>query len=266
MSDAAMQAYYARDLERDRLAAGVGRVEFVRTIEVIGRTLPAPPATVADIGGGPGRYTDWLVDRGHRVVHRDLVGAHVEQVRRRHGGAVDAAVGDARQLDLPDDGADAVLLLGPLYHLSERADRVRALGEAARVVRGDGPVHVAVISRWSARLHGIVSLRQYEQYPQVLDVIDEVERTGVMPPIIDGGFTGYEHTVEEVRDEVAAAGLALHSLVGLEGMSYALADLDDRLADDRDREILLAALRATEAVPELLGVSAHLLATCRRDG
>ncbi len=261
-----MQAYYARDLERDRLASGVGRVEFLRTIEVIERTLPTAPATVADVGGGPGRYTDWLVDRGDAVIHRDLVAQHVQQVRRRHGGLVDAAVGDARQLDLPDASVDAVLLLGPLYHLPERSDRERALGEAARIVRDDGPIHVAVISRWVSRLHGIVALRLYEQYPQVLDVIDEVERTGVMPPIIDSGFTGYYHTVDEIRDEIGAAGLALESLVGIEGMSYALADLDDRLADDHDREILLTALRVTEAVPEMLGVSPHLLATCRHTG
>jgi SAM-dependent methyltransferase len=266
MSDAAMQAYYARDRERDRLATGVGRVEFLRTVEVVERTLPAPPATVADIGGGPGRYTDWLVERGYRVIHRDIVEQHVQHVRHRHGGAVDAAVGDARQLDLPDDSADAVLLLGPLYHLPERSDREVALTEAARIVRGGGPIHVAVISRWVSRMQGIVALRLYEQYPQVLDAIDEVERTGVMLPIIDSGFTGYYHTVEEIRDEITAAGLALESLVGLEGMSYALADLDDRLADERDREILLTALRVTEAVPEMLGVSPHLLANCRSTG
>lgn len=35
--DAAVQAYYARDNERDRLEAGVGRLEFLRTVDVIDR-------------------------------------------------------------------------------------------------------------------------------------------------------------------------------------------------------------------------------------
>src|SRR5947207_5842570 len=75
-----LHAYYARDEEDDRLTRGVGRVEFERTLEVVARTLPPPPATVADIGGGPGRYTDWLLERGYSVVHRDLVASHVERV------------------------------------------------------------------------------------------------------------------------------------------------------------------------------------------
>src|SRR4051794_33938487 len=93
---AEMQAHYELDKERDRLAAGLGEVEFVRTVEVIRRTLPAPPATVADIGGGPGRYTDWLVASGYNVIHRDIVAHHVDQVLARHGADVDARVGDAR--------------------------------------------------------------------------------------------------------------------------------------------------------------------------
>ena len=120
MADAELQAYYARDEERDRLSAGVGRVEYARTLEILQRTLPPPGARVADIGGGPGRYTDWLVDEGYEVVHRDVVGHHVEQVRGRHGTRVDAALGDARSLDLPDGSVDALLLMGPLYHLGDR--------------------------------------------------------------------------------------------------------------------------------------------------
>jgi len=69
-SEEEMQAYYEQDRERDRLANGRGELEFIRTIEIIARTLPAAPAVVADIGGGPGRYTDWLIEQGYKVVHR----------------------------------------------------------------------------------------------------------------------------------------------------------------------------------------------------
>src|SRR3954447_24087647 len=91
----AMQAYYARGKEHDRLRFGIGRVEFLRTVEIVERTLPDPPAVVADIGGGPGRYTDWLVARGYTVIHRDLVADHVAQVRSSHPH-IDSALGDAR--------------------------------------------------------------------------------------------------------------------------------------------------------------------------
>lgn len=228
------------------------------------RTLPAAPAVVADIGGGPGRYTDWLVEAGHRVVHRDVVDGHVHDVRTRHAGRVDSAVGDARSLDLPDASVDVVLLLGPLYHLVDEADRVQALREAARVVCPGGTVHAAAISRWLPRLDGMLTKRIRLLYPSMSEVVDEVERTGHLAPVIEGGFTGFVHRPDDLAAEVEAAGLALESLVSLEGVAFALGDLDERWADEAERTLLLDTLRALEAVPELLGIGPHLLATARR--
>ena len=133
----AVAAYYAQGIERDRLASGAGALELIRTQTVLERVLPAPPATVADIGGGPGRYAVWLAERGYHVHLVDPVPLHVEQAREaalaRPGATLASAeVGDARSLSIPDTSVDAVLLLGPLYHLTERADRVRALTEARR--------------------------------------------------------------------------------------------------------------------------------------
>ena len=262
--DAAMQAYYARDKERDRLAVGVGRVEYARTVEIVTRTLPPPPATVADIGGGPGRYTDWLVDEGYTVVHRDLVTHHVEQVRARHGEKVDTDVGDATALDLPDASMDVVLLLGPLYHLPAADSRLRALREAARVVRPGGVVHAAAITRWAGRLHGILVERLHDTYPVLIDIVDEIERSGTIAPATEAGFTGYAHTPEQLRNEVAASGLRLESVLTLEGVSFALADLDTRMDDPVERTLVLDTLRAVESVPDLMGLGPHLLATARR--
>jgi SAM-dependent methyltransferase len=263
MAERELQAYYARDLERDRLSAGLGRVEFLRTVEVISRTLPPQPAVIADIGGGPGCYTDWLVDAGYTVIHRDLVAHHVDQVRERHLGRVDAQVGDARALDLIDDTVDAVLLLGPLYHLEHQADRLLALAEARRVVRSGGVVYVAAISRCAARLHGILVERVHLKHPGIVDMIDDMEATGEMRPVNDDSFNGYSHMPEQLRDELDRSGLVVQSLVAIEGISFALADLDDRLDDPTERTLLLDTLRCLESVPDLLGIGPHLLATAR---
>jgi SAM-dependent methyltransferase len=125
-----------------------GQLEFERTKEIILRDLPPLPAAVADIGGGPGAYACWLAQLGYRVVHRDLMPLHLEQLRRAAGAGqcIETAVADARQLDLAGASADTVLLLGPLYHLARRSDRLRALAEARRVVRPGGPVFAAAIS------------------------------------------------------------------------------------------------------------------------
>jgi SAM-dependent methyltransferase len=258
----AMQAYYARDQERDRLGSGAGRVEFLRTVELIERTMPAPPAVVADIGGGPGRYTDWLCELGYTVVHRDLVADHVAQVRSRHP-LVDSCVGDARSLDLADDSIDVALLLGPIYHLRDRADRVLALREARRVVHGGGIVHVAAISRWAARLDGVLVQRLHETRPKLMPAVEEAERTGWMAAVHDAAFTCATHTPAGLRAEMDEAGLWIESLVSIEGITFALGDLDDRLADPAQCTLVLDTLRALEAVPELLGVGPHMLATAR---
>jgi len=270
-----MHQHYEQGKEAARLSSsGAGRLEFERTQEILLRRLPEPPATIADIGGGPGRYALWLAGLGYRVVHRDLVPLHVEQVRSAATGAdasvgvasaprvlVDSAVGDARSLDLGDASVDAVLLLGPLYHLTRRADRVQALREAGRVVRPGAPVFAAVISRWAPRLDGLLRSRLYEQNREVLDLIGPFERTGGLPPLLPGGFSGFTHRPGQLRAEFASADLDVADLVCVEGAAFLLNDLDDRAADERAWQVILEAARAHERVPELMGLGSHLVAT-----
>jgi len=262
-----MEAHYERGLEADRLVIdGPGMLEFARTTEIIDRRLPPAPAVVADIGGGPGRYTAWLAGRGYQVEHRDLMPLHVEQARASINGSplVHAEVGDALDLDLADASVDAVLLLGPIYHLRRRADRLGALREARRIVRPGGPVFVAAISRWAPRIDGVLRQRLYDVYPEFIDVVAKVERVGWAPPLHQGSFTAYCHRPGPLRAEVRAAGLQVADLVSVEGAGFMLSDLAERLADPADREVVLDTMRATERVPELLGLGPHLLVTAVR--
>jgi SAM-dependent methyltransferase len=225
---------------------------------------PRPSPTSA---AGPGRYAFWLAGLGYRVLHRDIVPLHVAQVRELGGAAgspVETALGDARGLDLADASVDAVLLLGPLYHLTRRADRVQALPEARRVVRPGGLVFGAAISRWAPRLDGILRLRLYERTPEFLELIGPLERTGIIPPLVRGGFNGYGHRPGQLHAEFRSAGLAVADMVSVEGAAFLLGDLDERMADPAARQVVLDCARVHERVPELLGIGPHLLATGRR--
>jgi SAM-dependent methyltransferase len=270
----AMHAYYELGKEAGRLGErGPGRLEFERTQEIVLRALPPAPAVVADIGGGPGRYALWLAERGYHVKHRDLVPLHVDQVTAAAapmaaadaagGGRVESAVGDARSLDLADASVDVVLLLGPLYHL-DRADRVRTLREAGRVVRPGGPVFGAAITRWAARLDGVLTQRLYETEPDMEQMVAEVERSGVLQPLGPGSFCGFTHRPEELRAEAHEAGLEVADLVCVEGAAIMLADLTERGSDPEAWRIVLDSARALERVPELMGIGPHLLVTARR--
>jgi SAM-dependent methyltransferase len=263
---AAMREYYERAEEQDRLDGPQGQLEFARTKEIVLRHLPPPPAVVADVGGGPGRYSLWLASLGYRVVHRDLMPLHVGQLRQAAGGdpRIQSAVADARRLDLADGSADAVLLLGPLYHLDQRRDRVQALTEAHRVVRPGGPVIAAAISRWAVRMDGILKTQMYQTLPQAEAELDSIERTGLLPPLYQGSFCGYTHRPGQLRAELAASGLVSIDVVSVEGPAFLLGDLAERLADDESRRVVLETARALEQVPELLGIGTHLIATGRR--
>jgi ubiquinone/menaquinone biosynthesis C-methylase UbiE len=263
-------AYYARGLERDRLASGLGALELARTQALLERYLPRSPATIADVGGGPGRYALWLAERGYRVHLVDPVPLHVEQARaaaseRPRLVLASAELGDARALRLPDASVDAVLLLGPLYHLPERADRLRALGEARRVCRPGGVVIAATISRFASTLDGLRG--SYLEDPAFAAVATgDLEDGRHRNPTGDPAYftVAYFHRPEDLAAECSAAGLTHEATLAVEGAGWLLPDLDARLADERRREVLLTALARLETEPALLGVSAHLLAVSRR--
>ena len=261
--------HYAEARERDRLTAGAGRLEALRTRELLARWLPAPPSAVVDAGGGAGVYAVPLADAGHLVHLVDPVPLQVEQAREASRTAqrplASASVGDARSLAFPDASADAVLLLGPLYHLVERDDRLRALREAHRLLRPGGVAVVAAISRWASTLDGF-------RWGFLADgafgrIVAEDVATGVHrnPDARPGWFTtAYFHRPEDLVAEVAAAGLVPDGPVAVEGLAGLARDVDAVLDDDDVRPRALEALRRTEREPALLGVSSHLLVAGRR--
>ncbi|MFI7675163.1 class I SAM-dependent methyltransferase [Actinophytocola sp. NPDC049390] len=254
--DADILEYYERGGEDTRL---VDSLELLRTKVLLRRHLPEK-ASVLDVGGASGVYATWLAEEGHRVRLVDPVPRHVATARAK---GIDAVEGDARGLAEPDASHDAVLLLGPLYHLLDRADRVRALSEAARVSRD--LVIAAAISRWSpmfeGMLAGLVDVPGFT--PMLREDLTSGTRRGTQH--VPYGFTTcYFHRPEEIVSEVADAGLTLVDLLPVEGMAYWIPDVTDRLADPDKRAVLLELLERTEREPALLGATAHLLAIARR--
>ncbi len=260
--DPEIACYYEhRYDEGARLGAGPGAIELLRTQQIISRHLGDRPLRIADIGGGPGVYARWLAELGHDVVLVDPIERHVEAARSIDSpGSIEAMLGDARDLTLTDEDFDVVLLLGPLYHLQDPADRKRALSEALRVLRPDGRLFAAAISRF-ASLHDGLSRGALFQ-PDFAGMVDADLETG--RHLNPGGeaqafTTAYFHRPEELGEEMGDAGLIDIDVVGLEGLAAWLPALGDPLSSEENVATLLAALARVESEPSLLGVSPHLL-------
>jgi SAM-dependent methyltransferase len=266
--DRRIAQFYHQTPEEDRLEQGPFILEKVRTREVIERHARRPPATVLDVGGAAGAYALWLADAGYTVHLIDAAPRLVAEAERRSAGRsrplASCRVGDARALDFPAGSADIVLLLGPLYHLTEASDRARALGEARRVLRPGGQLFAAAISRWASALDGLSrDLFQDQRFATIVerDVREGQHRNPTER--LDYFTTAYFHRPEELRAEVVDAGLTVDGLYGLEGPGWILSDVTERLADPRRRADLLQVARLLESEPSILGASAHMLAVAR---
>ena len=268
MSDGSIREiveYYARVAEESRLTTGSSQLEFERNKELIARFLPKVPAQVADVGGGSGPYAFWLASKGYSVHLVDATARLIEEANRRNHASTQPlasmAIEDARNLSMSDASVDAVLLLGPLYHLTDHADRMRVLREAWRVLRSNGVVMAAAISRYAGTLDGVV----------LNPTLDALVVNMRHRALVDGRYrnetnnprffvTAYFHRPADLAQELCDVGYQNVRVLGVEGPCWLLPDFDTRWKDSERRAELLKVARLLEEETSIIGASAHLLA------
>lgn len=263
-------SYYGAAEEASRLGTGWFQLEQARTRELILRHLPPAPATIVDAGGGAGVYACWLATLGYQVHLLDPVPKHIEQARAAAGRQPEhplasAEVGDARSLPHPDSSIDAVLLLGPLYHLVEKEQRLACLREAQRVLRPSGIVWGAGISHFASLLdsltHGFFDDPDFSSIVE-RDLEDGQHRNPTSNPLY---FTdAYFHRPGELSRDFLAAGFEVLGILAIEGPGWLARDFDRLWSDPIQRDRLLAAVRKVEREPSILGATSHIMAIGRK--
>lgn len=264
MADPSVASYYTEFDEHSRLTSSFGQLEFLRTMELLSRNLPPPPAVVLDIGGGTGPYSEALGKLGYETHLLDAMPKHIETAKLRSAVA-SVVVGDARELNWPDKFAEVVLLLGPLYHLAGPSDRNTALREARRVLKPGGVLVGAAISRFASLVDGLArgfvdDLRFQSILLKDLGSGDHLNTTDN----IDFFTSAHFHLPSELVGEILEAGFIDARVFPVEGLAFLASNLTTMLADGEKREFLLEVLRRTEGEASILGASPHLLVFARR--
>jgi ubiquinone/menaquinone biosynthesis C-methylase UbiE len=214
---------YDRQPEREWERMDRHRTEFAVTLRALADHLPAPPARVLDCGGGPGRYAIALSRQGYQVTLFDLSAGclRLAQEKAAEAGVKLAGFERGTATDLsrfPDDSFDAVLLMGPLYHLLQEAERRQALAEAYRVLKPGGPLFSAFIGRYAAPRWAAVHEPTWPL--ENSDLLVSILTTGVLPPRGAEGeaFVAHFAHPREVVPLCQRVGLEVVVVLGVEGV------------------------------------------------
>ena len=223
--------------------------------------LPAG-ARVLDVGAGPGKWTIWLLQRGHRVVLGDLSPRMLE-IARRELAAAELVAEQVVELDARDLSRfasaefDVVLSLGPLYHLVDLGDREAALHEALRVLRPGGLLLATVMTRYAWTLGALL-----ESGSARLDAVRAMLEDGVYRNPEPGRFTeAYLFRAAEVAPWFEAAGFQTVRTVASQSFLHLV---QEQVAELRERDLaafeaLVEIAYAAAGDPSILGISNHVL-------
>ncbi|ELQ0171764.1 class I SAM-dependent methyltransferase [Clostridium perfringens] len=265
--------FYNDGAEKGRLERGLGKVELYRTKEIIKRYINKENNVIYDVGGGIGIYSSWLANMNNEVHLLELAPWAVEYAKRNQNENNEfvSEVCDARNINREDESADAILLMGPLYHLQNKSERLRVLNEAKRVLKKGGILFSVGISKFSSTTW---ALSTYGRDNNFLD--DDIYINMIEKELLSGIHNrpkeypyfisqSYFHTPLELRQEIESVGLTTIQKYAIEGSIWITPDLNEKWEDKKSRERLLNILMLTENEESIMGISPHFMIVSKKD-
>ena len=279
--DATVLAGYNAGTERNRLREGIGLIEFERTKEVLLEKLPPPPAVIYDIGGAYGEYAWWLALRGYEVHLFDLSETNIAmsaELAVEYPGTrlASATVCDARAIPRPEASADAVLLMGPLYSITEYGERILAIRESRRLLKPGGLLFSAALTPYSVLVSRLAVYHENDtpkrrelDDPAVMAIIERALEDGcyINPEkkIANGIGSSHLHTAKALREELLAGGFGMTVVHGVMGGAWLAPNIHELMLNESTRRTLMKTVRLLDTHEEIIGLSGHLLAVSRKD-
>lgn len=250
-----------------------GPIEFPVNWHYIDKYLPKT-GHVLDNGAGPGKYSMRLAKEGYHVTLTDLTPKLVEFAKKKAEelGLENQFEGfypvDARELkSLEDEQFDASLMLGPMYHLQEEKDRIKAVQELNRVTKRNGIVFVAFMPRVRHILTSLISPEKWKPNDNV-DTIVQFSQSGCFNHADEGRFTAaYYFNIEDINPFMEAQGFEQIQLIGSNAGAILSNDNWNYWRDKGEQEVekVIDLIIEKGADPYILGISSHLLYIGRKN-
>ncbi|MBB1642667.1 bifunctional 2-polyprenyl-6-hydroxyphenol methylase/3-demethylubiquinol 3-O-methyltransferase UbiG [Sphingobacterium sp. UME9] len=258
-----IELFYNRASEETRLDKGMGVFEFERIKSLIEKYIPTSSSKIIDIGGGTGKYSEWLAKKGHQVHLVEPVAKHIQIAQSRANRLKNkffVHLGEARKLEFPDNYADLIILHGPLYHLQKKEDRDLAICEAKRILKNDGIILGFAINYTASTLVGLLNGLIHKK--PFFDMCKEELIRGMHNPPDDFPWLlaeAFYHKPQQLKDEFINQGLAYLNTYAVEGMAWLDKEYFTNMLNNKKRRTLMELIQVTENDSYLLPFSPHMM-------
>lgn len=263
-----IEMFYNKASEETRLDKGMGVFEFERIKSLIEKHLLTSPLTIIDIGGGTGKYSEWLAKKGHHVHLVEPVAKHIKIARSRANKLKNkfcVHMGESRKLEFPNSFADLVILHGPLYHLQEKEDRALSISEAKRVLKDGGIVLGFAINATASTLAGLLNGLIHKK--TFFEMCREELNTGRHNPPDDFPWLlaeAFYHRPEQLKDEICSQGLTYLNTYAVEGIVWLDKNFFANMFNPKMRQTLTELIQTTENDSYLLAFSPHMMIAAQK--
>ena len=248
-----LEDYYSHFDEDHRLKTKHGQVEFITAIKYIKEVLDEDLSKkILDIGAGTGAYSCFFDALGYNVTALELVSYNIEVFKKKNSN-VNIIQGNALDISVFEDNSfDVTLLFGPMYHLLDDNDKIKALKVAKRVTKNNGVILVSYyMNEYAIITYGFVK-------KNILDAkknhqIDETYHMNNLPEDLYSMVR-----LDDIDNFNKEVGLQRIKIVGQDGPSNYIRTTLNSLSKEEFDEFVSYHLATCERY-ELLGANSHVL-------
>lgn len=264
-----IEVFYNKASEETRLDKGMGVFEFERIKSLINKYTPSSPSVIIDVGGGTGKYSEWLAKKGHQVHLVEPVPKHIQLAKKRANklkNKFSIHSGVSQNLEFSNNFADLIILHGPLYHLQNKKDRDVTIKEAKRVLKKGGIILGFAINYTASTLVGLLNGLVHKK--TFFEMCKNELTTGIHNPPDDFPWLlaeAYYHKPEELKEEFVNQELKYINTYAVEGMAWLDKDYFTNMLHDSKKNTLKELTKITENDSYLLPFSPHMMIAVKKE-